>query len=244
MDLDGDGDLAWVEDATTAAAARVRQFPRHSGPGLSGGRFEHWQCLHGNAAGTQALAVVLGLILEARAPPVVLDVLLAGRLIALRKEAGGIRPLACGEALRRMAARAAVDAHRDALTAAGGPRQFGVGRRSGTELLHRAVSASLEAQPGSGVLSLDLSNAFNELDRGALRAAVAAKLPSLAPVVEAWYGRQSRHGLLRRHEDGSLCYDPLPAECGLDQARALSPGLFLRHRGGLLRIPRGGSTQG
>ena len=49
--------------------------------------------------------------------------------------------------------------------AATAPFQYGVGTPGGAETVVHLAAATLQAHPDWGLLSLDLSNAFNELDR-------------------------------------------------------------------------------
>eukprot|EP00973_Karenia_brevis_P066010 9174247-Karenia_brevis.AAC.1 len=61
---------------------------------------------------------------------------LGARLIAARKPNGGIRPLACGSVIRRLAAKAACHVLKTQLRDGVGRDQYGVGRRAGCELVH------------------------------------------------------------------------------------------------------------
>ena len=94
-----------------------------------------------------------------------MQAILAGRLLPLLKPGGGVRPLACGETLRRMAAKAATAAHKGAIAAAVGRRQFGVGRKNGIELMHRVVATALEKDPGAAVLSSQRVNGTKKWHR-------------------------------------------------------------------------------
>ncbi|CAK0868110.1 unnamed protein product [Prorocentrum cordatum] len=227
--------------AAEKATASLGKYPRHSGPGLSGARFEHWAVLRGHEEGTQALTQVLVLILEGRAPEQAMRAILAGRLLPLLKPGGGVRPLACGETLRRMAAKAATAAHKNAIAEAVGHHQFGVGRKNGIELMHRVVAATLEKEPGAAVLSLDVANAFNELCRDTLLREVAGRLPELAQLATAWYGGATTHGArlpagreARGPETGGLLPDGRPraahdqpgVDVGLLVSKALSLGVI------------------
>jgi len=88
------------------------------------------------------------------------------RLIALEKEDGGIRPIAIGEALYRLVAKAILQAlfHDNILL----PFQLGVKSPGGVEpavfLLQQAIHSNLQHK-FSHVTSLDFSNAFNSLSR-------------------------------------------------------------------------------
>ncbi|CAK0822814.1 unnamed protein product, partial [Prorocentrum cordatum] len=145
-------------------------------------------------AGKAALVEVLGCLLRGEAPASAAQALLGGRLIPLQKPQGGVRPLACGETLRRMAAKAATTQHKEIIAQAVGPRQYGVGRRNGVELMHKVVAGAVEASPQRAVLSLDVANAFNEVDRDVVTREVTSRLPPLARLAAAWYGGNTTHG--------------------------------------------------
>ena len=63
------------------------------------------------------------------------------KLTPLLKDNGGIRPVAGGECLRKLVARALVREHREALLEAVGEHQFGAGRPGGAEILVHSVQA-------------------------------------------------------------------------------------------------------
>eukprot|EP00959_Pyramimonas_sp_CCMP1952_P133521 2792201-Pyramimonas_sp.AAC.1 len=72
---------------------------------------------------------------------------LGTRLVALRKRNGGVRPIACGSVLRRLAAKAACDVFSDDIKSACGPHQYAVGKPGGCEVMHKCISALTEADP-------------------------------------------------------------------------------------------------
>jgi hypothetical protein len=92
--------------------------------------------------------------------------LCASRLTPLRKPDGGLRPIAVGDMIYRLATKAIVrhSNRRDFLL----PYQFGVGSKGGVEPVVRAVERALEGaldRPYTHLTSLDFSNAFNTVDR-------------------------------------------------------------------------------
>ena len=86
-------------------------------------------------------------------PAAALQANLGARLVALNKKDGGIRPVAMGSVIRRLAARAACKVLKDSVAAAVGPNQYGVGRRAGCELVHKLVTAHTDADPTRVVLA-------------------------------------------------------------------------------------------
>ena len=105
--------------------------PASSAPGPTGLRFAHLQAFK---AHPRALGWVGGLcdrIAEGALPEAAVSLLSLTKLTPLLKDGGGIRPVAGGECLRKLAARALVREHKDALVAAVGRHQYGAGRPGG-----------------------------------------------------------------------------------------------------------------
>ena len=75
--------------------------------------------------------------------PDVARALSASTLVALSKPDGGMRPIAIGEVLARVVARAACVQLRTPLDAYFRPNQFGVMAKGGTEQVCHAVTAHL-----------------------------------------------------------------------------------------------------
>jgi len=90
-----------------AAERSIRHFPRRSSPGPNGSRFEHWGCLAHDASALRVGAAVVVCFLLGEVPDEALRANLGARLVALRKPNGGVRPIAMGSTLRRLAVRAA-----------------------------------------------------------------------------------------------------------------------------------------
>ena len=104
--------------------------------------------------------------------------------MALPKKDGGLRPVAVGETARRLVAKCLCsqvsDAARDRLA----PQQVGVALPGGCEAAVHVSRQWFARHAGSRqkmFVKLDLSNAFNTLDRQALLHAVHEELPALAP---------------------------------------------------------------
>ena len=127
-----------------------------------------------------------------------------------------------GSVVRRLAARAACAALKDRVVQAVGPGQFGVGRRAGCELVHKAVTALVDEDSARVVLAFDATNAFGTLPRQRVWEGVKGRLPELDAVVRAWLGGPTAH----------VCWDSegaahrLEATAGVDQGCPLSPLFF------------------
>jgi hypothetical protein len=130
-----------------------------------------------NGAGdTDAVAALLG----------------ACRLIPLLKPAGGIRPIAVGEILRRICGRILLQQHAGAARQALEPLQVGVGTRNGGIALFHAASTYLAANPDQVLLNIDLRNAFNRMSRVAIYERLRAdpQLRDLVPYTRLFYLRE------------------------------------------------------
>ena len=157
-----------------------------------------------------------------RCPAEALQANLGARLVALHKKGGGLRPVAMGSVLRRLAARAACRVLKESVSAAVGPHQFGVGRRAGCELVHKLVTAHTDADPTRVVLAFDASNAFGSMPRQKIWDAVQSRLPDLAPTLQAWFRSQTMHVWW----DRAGVAHKVKATAGVDQGCPLSPLLF------------------
>jgi hypothetical protein len=115
-----------------------------------------------------------------------------GRLIALQKKSGGIRPIAIGYTWRRLAAKCA---NRHAITTLGSslvPLQLGVGASGGCEAAVHATQRFLSTMPDDQILvKLDFSNAFNSIRRDAVLAAIANTLPDIYKFCHLAYHQNS-----------------------------------------------------
>ena len=90
--------------------------------------------------------------------------------MALPKRNGGIRPIAMGETLRRLISSCAIDHDSKFAAECFNPLQLGIATGNGTESIVHAVR-SVHQHHGNNseyvMLSVDLSNAFNLVDRKA-----------------------------------------------------------------------------
>jgi len=221
------GLLAADPDADEEVPARhlakeLRKAPRSSGPGPSGSRFTHWQsCQHSPGAMT-ALGVVVDRIASGRVPPGAAAGLALTSLTPLRKKNGRLRPVAAGEALRRLTAKALARAHAKPIAEAVGLAQFGVGTPGGTEALSHAVQVEAGRRPQAAFVALDMRNAFPSLDRDEVLAAVGLHAPFLLPYARLFLGRRSRYRYLGADGEG----EALPADQGVDQGDPLAPAFL------------------
>ena len=141
------------------------------------------------------------------------------KLVPLVKKDKALRPIACSEALRRIAAKALAGWHakkfREILTPSG---QIGVAVASGLEALAAWTRRSALALSDDEVVAkVDFKNAFNAVHRRAIAEAVIRHVPEIGRYVEAAYGEPS---LL-------FCGDTtISSEMGAQQGDPLGPILF------------------
>lgn len=113
--------------------------------------------------------------------------LLDSSLVGIQKPDGGTRPIAIGEVLYRLTGLCAMTACEE-LGRSLAPLQLAVGVSGGVEALVHAVRSALAADSDTALLTVDMANAFNEVDRSALFTAVQKYVPALLPYVQWSYG--------------------------------------------------------
>ena len=136
-----------------------------------------------------AITRLINLLLDGECPPNVIAVLFGGKLFALNKKSGGVRPIAIGYTWRRLAAKCAnsyaMCLIRDKLL----PTQVGVGTPGGCEAaVHAARRFMVKMSADEVIVKLDFSNAFNCLRRDIMLKTVAEELPSIYRFCHLAYG--------------------------------------------------------
>ena len=113
-------------------------------------------------------------------------------LVALEKKDGGVRPIAVGCTLRRLAAKTSSNHIMNAMGALLAPRQLGYGTPHGAEAVVHAARLYLDnLQPNEVILKLDFKNAFNTIRRDKMLKSVRSLAPELAPFVYSAYREPS-----------------------------------------------------
>jgi hypothetical protein len=132
--------------------------------------------------------LVCCLIARGLVPPRARAALSSSRLLAMAKpvagEPDGIRPLAVGEVLHRLVARAVGLQYRERFSEFFSPLQYGVANPGGCE-------ACLDLEPETLVLQVDLANAFNEFDRVAMFDELRSHFKELLPFFRCFYAEPS-----------------------------------------------------
>jgi len=115
-------------------------------------------------------------------------IIYGGRLIALSKKDGWIRPITVGYTMRRLAAKCANNAVIPRRSQALQPQQLGVGVSGGAEAAIQSTRRLVSHLSSNHVIvKLDFSNAFNCIRRDLILDAVAAKTPELYRLVHSAY---------------------------------------------------------
>jgi hypothetical protein len=194
----------------------LRSFPLGSSGGPDGLTPQHIADLLTGATDDslhRGLVDLVNLMLAGTFDSEVNAILFGGRLIALSKKDGGVRPISVGYTLRRLAAKCANNHVIKWRSEALQPQQLGVGVSGGAEAAVHAARRLVQNLPEDHVIvKLDFSNAFNCIRRDVILDAVAAKLPEVYRLVHAAYSCEpiltfGEHQLLSR--EGAQQGDPL-----------------------------------
>ena len=211
--------------AGTSSESRF-SFPPGSAPGPSGLRPCHLKdCL--TRDGPQgplecSLAKLMGLANLGSLPQEFGEIICGSNLIPLNKKDGGIRPIAVGDTLRRVMGKAFLRSPKvlsdlEQLQ----PRQCGVGVRAAAEMVGMGVQRLVDSlDPGGqwAVMQIDVRNAFNCIDRGAILKGCAEICPGLYNWLSFCYGQKSPLFC----QGSFLCW----SQTGVHQGDACGPAAF------------------
>lgn len=168
----------------SAVSRAVRSFPAGSSGGPDGFKPQHLLDLVSNREGgtdlLSALTAFINMLLQGHCHPDIVPIFFGGRLIALNKASGDIRPIAVGYTLRRLTSKCACAAVSSKLSVYLAPQQLGFGIPGGCEAAVHATRRFLQSMPDNHVVAkLDFRNAFNSLHRDRMLQAVSRVIPEL-----------------------------------------------------------------
>ena len=138
-----------------------------------------------------SLTVFVNLLLRGDIPEIVRPIILGGggKLIAVQKKTGGVRPIATGYVWRRLAAKCASRYATIKLAPLLSPLQLGIGVPNGCEAAVHSARRFVESLHGDrAFIKLDFANAFNSLRRDSMLQSVSSELPELFDFCKASYG--------------------------------------------------------
>ena len=202
----------------------LNSFPASSGSGLDGIRPNHLvslTCKGSGAAGERLKTSITNFcnhVISGRVPEAIRHLFYGASLCALAKKDGGIRPIAVGNSLRRLATKVVLSPITAELREQLQPTQLGVGTPAGCEAALRATRAFIEGSNSPKIiLKIDLKNAFNTIRRDRILTAVRENIPEAYSLFHQAYGAESTlyHGRAS-----------FSSATGLQQGDPAGPALF------------------
>ena len=131
-----------------------------------------------------------GIVLCGNIPDGIQSSFFGASLIALSKKDGGVRPIAVGNTLRRLAGKACMFKVSCNLTDEFQPHQMGVCIQSGAEVAVHACRNFISSEDSNSILlKIDFKNAFNAMRRDAILHKVKESLPQIFPFVFQAYAQ-------------------------------------------------------
>ena len=205
----------------------IRSFP----PGSSGGpdrlKPQHLKDMTEDSLGEDAKNLLDALVLffneivfKGKVPMEACAFFYGGNLIALSKKCGGIRPIAIGNTLRRLASKIAMSTVTELQKELFWPHQLGVGVKLGGEIACHAIRefVTKPIMEDQLILKTDFSNAYNCLRRDTMLERVQKHAPTLYCM--AWQAYSSPSNLIFGDEGTIL------SQSGIQQGDPMGSFLF------------------
>ena len=202
----------------------IKTFPVGSSGGISRLRPQHLKDALRPDAGnyrdlllTQVTALVNRIVAN-QVPPFIKPFLLGANITVFNKKDGGIRPIAVGETLRRIACKCVMRRVEPILASILPPHQLGCGVRAGVDAaVHSTRDSLVSASNSQTFLKLDIRNAFNTIRRDHVAECLKKHAPSLVNIFTACYAEASYL---------SFGEQIILSDEGLQQGDPLSPAYF------------------
>ena len=188
--------LSVCEDEVLKA---IRSFPAGSSAGPDGPTPDYLKDLTFRSAGDAGVHLLtyvtreINLILRGEVCSQVLPILFGASLCALEKKGGGIRPIAVGNTIRRVAGKVISTNMQQDLGNYLRPVQLGYGTKAGCEAAIHSVRQYMQEENSSArvILKGDYTNAFNSVHRHCILREVHRTAPKAYHYALQAYGQQS-----------------------------------------------------
>ena len=202
----------------------LRGARRGAAAGPSACTAEHMRVMLDDEACTELLGFAAQRLADADVPASVLEGLRVGRMVALRKQSGGIRGLVMADVFRHLVSRTLAQQAATAFQESCAPFQYALSTRAGAEALVRGLGLSTELSARATVASVDGVGAYDHVSRAAMFEGLRRdnRLAGLIPFVRQFYGQESSYLF---YDAFGRAHDVLQAEGG-EQGDLLMPGLF------------------
>ena len=181
-----------------AVNAAINSFSPGSAGGVSGLRPQHLKDGLSRRVGDAGprllveLTNIVNLILAGSVPAPIVPIFVGASLTAFNKTDGGVRPIAVGDTLRRLAAKCATQSVSARFTTIFAPSQLGFGIPGGCEAAAHATRRLINnPRNGDVFLKLDFKNAFNTIRRDHVAECFARQVPELLPFFNLCYKENS-----------------------------------------------------
>lgn len=184
--------------ASQCCCSRIQSFPNGSAGGPDKLKPQHLKDLvqdvqpEDDPPFSRALSSFCILVLQGNVPAEVRPLFFGASLVALRKNTGGVRPIAVSCTLHCLVANVASRMVRDELTLLLSPEQLGYGMKGGAEaavltVRHFLTKLAME----HAVVKLDFQNAFNSIHRDKMLEATCDLAPEICHFVSSSYSSPS-----------------------------------------------------
>lgn len=172
----------------------IHSIQRGTAPGRSGLRLDHLKyMLSVMPTMVNAVTDIVNMAAACKIPTDIASYMFGGAATCFKKETGGLRPVVPQEALARVIGRAIAAQHKLTMRNAFRTAQVAM-QPEGMAALATALDANMKLHAADGwvIQALDCSNAYNEIDRVAIRAGLAKlNLQSFLKIHEQIYGQEN-----------------------------------------------------
>ena len=178
----------------------ICSFRKGSAGGPDGQRPQHLIDMTGEVLGQDSerlldslLTLLNEIIFPGKIPPTICPIFFGANLMALAKPDGGVRPIAMGMTIRRLASKCIMNEVYSFCAQEFRPFQVGVGTPKGAEVAVHALRMFLnnDINKDKVLLKIDFCNAFNTICRDIIKPIVSQKIPNIYNSVYQNYSQQS-----------------------------------------------------